>query len=488
MRSKPRKTNWSLPKVKTKVLSFFVVLFGVLGLGYVSLQGTPMGAQVDRFFSFQDPAVRLAVVACLLLGLNCGLLGAFMVVRRLALVGDTLSHCVLPGVILGFLWGMYKNPWTMFFGAALAGLLGLLCVSWIKRTTTVREDSVLGIILTSFYAVGICLITMIQRLNIEGKAGVDKFLFGQASALSEQDVLLLAIVAILAITFVVLFYKELLVSSFDPDFSRTSGIPVSFLFGALMFLLTFSVVTALQATGAVLVVAMLITPAAAAYLLTDRMHHLLIFASGLGMLSGLLGAFFSFLGSRLPTGPFMVVGAGAIFLLAFLFGPQYGVFPRIWRRYRYRSRIQGENTLKAIYRMLEDTKFEKRKVALEALARFRKQSFAEAVQDVKVLKRKGWAHFEDRSLKVMKLSPEGWHRACQITRNHRLWELYLTFEANYAPDHVHDDAERIEHLLGEEIVKQLEERLNFPNKDPHGKLIPSAKDIEEGLKIYGDDR
>lgn len=432
--------------------------------------------QAARFLTFQDESVRLAVAGSILLGISCGLLGSFIVVRKMALVGDALSHAVLPGVALGFLWNMTKDPLAIFVGATVAGLLGTWAVTLITRTTKLKEDAALGMVLASFFAAGICLVTMIQRLPTGGKSGIDKFLFGQAAALSSNDVTLMAITTALTAALIALFYKSFLAMSFDPGFARAIGLPVRVLHDVLMLLLAFSIVVALQAVGVVLVSAMLITPAAAAYLLTDRMHRMLLLAALFGMLAGAAGAFFSFLGNNLPTGPFMVLGASAVFGVAFFFGPRHGVVPRWWRQRSREQRIGRENTLKAIYHELESRAFADEAVTIEELCERRRETLDEVRAQLAALETHGLATF-DEPRGAAHLTPEGWRQACTVVRNHRLWELYLTNAANYQADHVHEDAEKIEHVLGEDIVRQLERRLEYPHRDPHGKAIPSLRDL-----------
>lgn len=338
------------------------------------LSETSLWDQALRFLTFQDPSVRYALLGSMLLGISCGLLGSFLVVRKMALVGDALSHAVLPGVALGFLWNMSKDPVAIFIGATLAGLLGTAVVNLLKQTTPLKEDTALGLVLASFFAVGICLMTMIQRLPTGNKSGIDKFLFGQAAAIGAADVQLMAVVTGLVVVVIALFYKEFLVTSFDAGFARAVGLPVQAFHYGLMLLLAFAVVIALQAVGVVLVSAMLITPAAAAYLLTDRMHRMLLLAAVFGMAAGALGAFLSFLGNNLPTGPFMVLAATAVFAAAFLFGPRHGIVARWWRQRSRAARIQRENTLKAIYHVLEARNFQGEGVSFSELAERRRET------------------------------------------------------------------------------------------------------------------
>jgi len=441
------------------------------------LAGWDFSERAARFFSLQDPSLRYALAGSILLGICCGLMGTFLVVRKLALMGDALSHAVLPGVALGFLWSMTKNPLAIFIGAVVAGLLGAVVVQVIRSTTRHKEDAALGFVLSSFFGVGIVLFTMIQNVPGGAKSGLDKFMFGQAAALGPGDVGLLAGVTVLALLAIVLFYKEYVVTSFDEGFAQSLGLPVRFYHYSLMLLLAFAIVSALQAVGVVLVSAMLVIPAAAAFLLTDRMGWMLVLSAVFGMSAGVAGAFFSFTGRNLPTGPFMVLAAAAVFLLALLLAPRHGLLTRLWRRRSRAVRIRRENTLKAIYHVLEDEDFAREAVRVDEVAERRREPLAAAQRELTDLRRAGYATEDDGQITF---TPEGWQRACEIVRNHRLWELYLTNAARLAPDHVHEDAEVIEHVLGEETVRRLEKRLNYAHHDPHGKLIPGLADLAGG--------
>lgn len=424
--------------------------------------------QALRFFTLRDTSVKLALAGCVLLGLSCGLLGAFLVVRKLALVGDVLSHAVLPGVTAGFLWNLSKDPIAIFVGATLAGLLGTSVVTWITRTTKLKEDTALALVLAVFFAVGLAVMGIIQKLPGANKSGLDKVFFGQAAALSEADVKLMAAVAIITVLALFVFYKELLVASFDAAFARTIGLPVAWIHHAFMFLLSAAVVVALQAVGVVLVSAMLITPAATAYLLTRRMQTMLLLSAVLAVVAAAVGAFLSFLRNNLPTGPCMVIAASSLFGLAILFSPEHGLLPRWIRHARRHRRARVENALKAIYGFAEDRPAETG-VSITELAKQRRSTEHETAHLLSKLSDAGLVILEREHVR---LSAEGLRRAEDIVRRHRLWELYLTEKANYRADHVHADAEEIEHILGEETIKMLERRLGYPERDPHGRTIP----------------
>jgi manganese/zinc/iron transport system permease protein len=208
------------------------------------------------------------------------------------------------------------------------------------------------------------------------------------------------------------------------------------------------------------------------------MKHMLILSAVFGMLAGGIGAFLSFLGNNLPTGPFMVIGASVIFVCAYFFAPKHGVVTRWVRHLKRRQRIGFENMLKAMHRVQEDRDFRGEGVSLKELANLRRETLEEVKHKISSMARQKIVTLgEDGNMAYF--TPDSFKHASRIVRNHRLWELYLTNEANYSADHVHEDAEKIEHVLGEEIVRELERTLNYPETDPHGKRIPGARDLNE---------
>jgi manganese/zinc/iron transport system permease protein len=283
-------------------------------------------------------------------------------------------------------------------------------------------------------------------------------------------------VTLLNMSLIFFLYKGFLMVCFDDAFAQSIGIPSRALHYLMMLMLAVTIVISLKAVGVVLVSAMLVTPAATAFLLTNRLSTMLWLSALIGMVSGAGGAFLSYLGSHLPTGPLMVLTSGAIFLTAFLFAPRQGLVMRWWRHRDRASRIQQENTLKAMYHVMEELQFAGEGLSLEEFARYRSQTLDEARRELRILL-KTKIITQDVKGQMLYFTPLSYQRACEIVRNHRLWELYLTNEVNYAPDHVHQDAEEIEHILGEEMVRKLERRLNHPRLDPHGKIIPGIEDI-----------
>ncbi|MBP52475.1 MAG: ABC transporter [Opitutae bacterium] len=481
----------------SKILTFLkFLIFGLIIFSPTIMWGKQIEAinPIDlteralRFWEMNDHSVRIVALGSALIGLSCALMGSYVVTRRLSLFGDTLSHAVLPGIALGFMWAESKNNVSLMIGASIAGFLGISCISFLGRFTKISQDSALGIVLSGFYAVGICMLTRIQKMDYGSQAGLDSYLFGQVSALSTNDLIgiILALGAI--IFFLSVCYKELLVTGFDPNFARSIRLPVNLIQYLLWMLLAFCVISSLQVIGVILASALLIIPAATASLLAKRMTSYLLIASLFGAAAGVGGAFLSFFGERLPTGPLIVLVSITFFLLVLFFRPKNGMFSGFIKSKGQSRRFAMENTLKAIYQVMESSEFKSSTIQKLELMNRRGISSGYCQKELNQLVRFGFAttSLEAKSQNnlprelLVSLTPKGWEQACKTVRNHRLWELYLTNEARYAPDHVHEDAEKIEHVLGEDTVRKLERILSNPKKDPHGKLIPSLVDIQKG--------
>ena len=247
------------------------------------LEDDQVWGRVTRFFLLQDTSVQIVALGSALIGITCGLIGSYVVTRRLSLFGDTLSHAVLPGIAVGFIWAESKDNIALLIGATAAGFLGVSCLTFLQKYTHIRQDSALGIVLSGFYAVGICLLTRIQKMEFGSQSGLDSFLFGQASALSIEDLWGIGCTLLMVGLFILFAYKKLLITGFDHSFSRSIGIPADFLQYVLWLLLAFCVISSLQIIGVILASALLIIPAVTASLLVKRMHTYLLVSAALGV-------------------------------------------------------------------------------------------------------------------------------------------------------------------------------------------------------------
>lgn len=249
-----------------------------------------------------------------LIGAVCGLLSGFVTLKGWSLLGDALSHAVVPGVALAALAGL---PFSL--GAFTSGLLAAAAMSFVKLKTPVREDAVIGVVFTAFFAFGILLISL-YPMQIDLKS----IIFGNILAIAPEDVVQLVAISAVCLLVIALKWRDLLLFSFDPNQARTLGLPVRLLHLTLLLLLSATTVAALQAVGAVLVVAMLITPGATAYLLTDRFGKLMLIGSALGAVTAFGGAYASYFLDG-ATGGCIVVLQTLCFLLALVFAPRHGL-------------------------------------------------------------------------------------------------------------------------------------------------------------------
>lgn len=283
-----------------------------------------------------DFTLRTVALGSATLGLISGAMGTFAVLRRQSLLGDAVAHAALPGIALAFLLTGARAPVVLLLGAALAGWAATMVVLAILRTTRLSQDTALGIVLSVFFGFGLVLLTYLQKHPSARQAGLDRFLFGQASALLPKDVLAMAAVGAVILGCLALFWKEFKLVSFDPDLARTLGLPTRRLEILLTSLLVVAIVLGLQAVGVVLMSAMVVAPAAAARQWTDRLGLMVVLAGGFGALAGLAGAAVSGTAARVPTGPAVVLAVSAIALTSLLLAPNRGL---LWRRIReYRSR------------------------------------------------------------------------------------------------------------------------------------------------------
>ncbi|NMG61229.1 metal ABC transporter permease [Geitlerinema sp. P-1104] len=263
-------------------------------------------------YGFMQRSLMIAICV----GLACALVGSYLMVQRLALLGDAISHAVLPGVAIAFFFGV-----NILIGAFIAGILSTVLIAWIHTRSPIKEDAAMGIVLSSFFALGITLITLIQK---DTKVDLMHFLFGNILGVSAQDVRETFVITIIISLTIIALYKELLFYSFDPQGAQAAGLPTNALNFGLMVLIALTVVASLKAVGVILVISLLITPGASAYLLVPRLHQVMLLGSALSILSSMSGMYLSYY-YNLPSGPAIVLVATGIFSLSLLLSPRHGI-------------------------------------------------------------------------------------------------------------------------------------------------------------------
>lgn len=272
--------------------------------------------------------LQKAFITSVMVGIICGVIGSFIVLRGMALMGDAISHAVLPGVAISYMLSI-----NYFYGAVLTGVLTAFGIGAISQNSRIKSDSAIGIVFSAFFALGIILITKARSAT-----DLTQILFGNVLSVRDSDMWITLVIGAVVIGTVALFFKELLISSFDETMAAAYGLNTRFIHYAIMFLLTLVTVASLQTVGVILVVSMLITPASAAYLLTNRLSTMVFLASFFGALSAVIGLYFSFL-YNMPSGPVIALATTSIFVIALLFSPHQGLITQMFRSRRKQDTV-----------------------------------------------------------------------------------------------------------------------------------------------------
>ncbi|NLC49018.1 MAG: metal ABC transporter permease [Bacteroidales bacterium] len=276
---------------------------------------------------FQDILVyaflQKALITSIVVGIICGAIGSFIILRGMALMGDAISHAILPGVAISYILGI-----NYFYGAVVVGVLTALGIGVISEKSRIKNDAAIGIVFSAAFAIGIILIT-----TAESAIDLTQILFGNVLYVRTMDMWLTIIIGIILLLVVVIFFKELLISTFDETMAKVYGLKTRFIHYGIMVLLTLVTVASLQTVGVILVVSLLITPASTAYLLTNRLSTMVVLASTFGALSSIIGIYFSYV-YNLPSGPVIALAATAIFLVTLVFSPKQGL---LWQKLKKQS-------------------------------------------------------------------------------------------------------------------------------------------------------
>lgn len=415
---------------------------------------------IDLVQIFQQEWAIRALIASSMVGLMCGVLGCFIVLRNMSLIGDALSHAILPGVVFAFMIVGY-SALGFFTGAVIAGLLSAVVITWIQHNVKTKNDAAIGIVFTAMFSIGVMGISWISR-NEGVHLDLKDFLFGNVLGVANEDLYLTTIVTVYVILSVIFFYRYLFVTTFQAVIAQTMGISVQMMHYFLMLLLSFAVVASLQTVGVILVVAMLITPASTALLLSNRLQWVIAIAGIIGFLSAVLGLVLAIIFETTP-GPAMAITATLFYLLAVFFAPEKGLLFRVYHKRKLKHRIQLEDCLKQAYRLQN-----KGQLTLAQLKNRLDVSTKRLNKHLQLLRLRGF-FTKDK----LQLTEKGIEQAERLVRAHRLWETYLVDKIGLTAEQIHEEAEKYEHLLTDEILDEVDKTLGFPNIDPHGSPIPA---------------
>ncbi len=491
-----------------------------------------MPSEIQQILSRWDPSDTWIVITAALAAMACALPGTYLVLRRQSMVGDALTHTVLPGIVAAFLFAhwlkssgwieSHKNHAThtnafdstsyalMFVGAIVTGILTSLLTEWVQKLGRVESSAAIGVVYTTLFAIGLLMIRIAaDSVHIDPDCVLygnieTVFVFTVPDTLAESsliyrylgdiqsvhDIPRPALVSGLCLTvngiLLVLFFKELRISAFDPSLATTLGINSHVMHYALMAVTAATAVASFESVGNILVLAMLIVPPATAYLMTDKLTRLILIALIVAAMSAVLGhvsaltlppLVFGRLGfdtvDDASTSGMMAVASGLLFLLALLFGPQHGIVSKLAQNNLLSLRIACEDILGMLYR-LEEQDVTVGKISAHKLAKgSRGATLIWATFAVCWLRLNRKVDIVDSSYCLTELGRES---AKRLVRSHRLWESFLAKHFTLPNDHLHGSAERVEHFLDADVMDQLAAELDTPDYDPHGRTIPTQNE------------
>jgi len=428
----------------------------------------PSAERVWRTLTLADYNTRIVFAGVTALGAAGGLVGTFLLLRKRSLLSDTVSHCTLPGLALAFLlaesFGVSGRSLPLLLGgAAVTGVIGMVAVAALRARSRVKDDASLAIVLSVFFGLGVALLVLVQQLPTGNAAGLKNYIYGKAAAMTLADAKLILWASLAVAVLCVGLFKEFKVLCFDVDFARSQGWPVLALDLALMGLVVAVTVIGLQAVGILLVVALLIIPPAAARFWSNRLGTTVWLAAALGALSGFVGVACSALFAKLPAGAVIVLAAVCAFAVSLVFGAQHGLLRRWLDQRRMKRRVARLHLLRALYEWCEtsgkaggDAGLLDQAAPVAALQASSHWTRGELLALLRLGLAEGLITV-DGPRDTCQLTANGKLEARRVTRNHRLWETYLLHYADVAPQHIHHNADQIEHVIDPNIVNELEE-------------------------------
>lgn len=434
----------------------------------------PSWQQWWQLLLLKDYNTRVVVLGVTLLGAAAGMVGSFTLLRKRALMGDALSHATLPGIGLAFVIANRmgadgKSLPILLCGATVTGLIGLGVVLILRHSTRLKEDTALGAVLSVFFGGGVALLGVIQQMREGHAAGLESFIYGKTASMGIRDVQLIAVAALGCMAACILLFKELKLLCFDGQFAGSRGFPAVRLDVVLMGLVVTVCIVGLQAVGLILVIALLIIPAAAARFWTEKMWVMFFISGCLGAVGGMVGAGMSAVFARLPSGAMIVLVCTAFFLMSMVFGTSRGMLVRWLQRSRLNRSIDRQHLLRAAYELTEPVQgsfaysnnqnsiLERASVSMQDLMGKRSWSSKRLGRAIHRAQRAGLII---RNGDGVALTAEGTVEAARLTRQHRLWEIFLITYADVAPSRVDREADAIEHVLEPELVRELESLLD----------------------------
>lgn len=419
-----------------------------------------------------DPVFLKVLVGTTLLAASSSVVGAFSYLKGQSLVGDAIAHALLPGVVLAFILGGIRNSSFLILGALISGLLAHYGIGYIENKTKLKSDTAVSLVLSTFFGFGIMLMSYIQRTGQGQQAGLERFLLGKAAAITMQDIYIFSALALVLIIGVGLFFKGFQLMTFNEDFAHAIGLPMPLIRFTFTVLTVLAITIGIQTVGVVLMAALLITPSAAARVWTNSLPAMLALAASFAGVAAVMGTYISSVLPKMPTGPWVVLVLAFFGFSSLLFAPKRGWFSKQRRAKANQRKTIRENVLKLLFQQ-EEQRGLPTLLSIEEMQGIREMRLDRLTSTLKELKNRLLIIDHGGSYGLTEL---GRGEGRRVVRLHRLWELYLTERLGMAADHIHPQAETMEHVITPEIEELLVKELGNPEVDPHQSPIPYEED------------
>ena len=409
------------------------------------------------------------LIGSALIGALCAFVGVFNLLLKRPLIADSIAHATLPGIALGFLLFNEKNILFLFLGACITSMLSILYSDWLKRKSKLKNDSIMAIGLSTFFSIGLCLVSYVQNQNSGQQTGLENYLFGNASSLNSLEIIYAAVILSILILVFIVFYKRFQLVLFNTEYAESIGINSRFYLFIISLFTVLAIALSIKAMGIVLASALLISPALALRYWRTNFVWLFILASISGAVVASFGAYLSYAYANTPTGSAIVLSLFLLVAFSVAFGNSGGMVKEYYQQYLRKRNIIAENALKSFYYCDEIHKDQNIIFTIEQLQLNDRIANEELKKGLAILSRKKAIIKHPNGFQ---LTPSGWEKSLSLVRRHRLWELYLSKKLNLDALHVHQDAEMAEHLINEKIEAELKRYLDNPDTDPHNQIIP----------------
>lgn len=451
---------------------------------------------MDTFFDFIrviatpnfDYNTRVVLVGVIVYSVGCAMIGNFMILQKRSLLADVLSHATFPGIILIFIFMVLigsvvysKNIAILMIGAVGTTLMAVIIMLVLQKHTILKPDAIQASILSLFFGMGVALLGLAQRMPSGSTAGMFTYIYGNTASMQRNDSLLFIGGSFFVLCFILFRKRQLTILSFDIEYANSLGIRTVLLDLTVLVIIVLQVIIGIQAIGLLMVSALFIVPVVVARFWSEKLHSLIWISVVVGIISGYIGALISANSTRFPTGAVIVLVMEMFFIVSLFFGSKKGIVTKSIEKRKFTTKMQIEHTLRLIYEELElikDSGENRKYITIETLSNYSGIAISRVHRRILYMERLGLLILLGNSIE---LSSHGQQESKRIIRNHRLWEIYLLHYTDASSETVDYSADRVEHILGDDLTHILEETLEeeYKNQGYLTKVVSSPHKLKE---------